>query len=143
MSDKPRVLFLCTGNACRSQMAEGWLRHLASDRFEVLSAGSFPAGLSPGAVESMGRVGIDISQQTSNGIHEYLDDPPDLIIAVCASAAKSCPSFPGSTRTLRWPVYDPVGARGTPEEVRRAFDEVRDEIGARLRTWLEAGAPFD
>ncbi len=143
MSDKPRVLFLCTGNACRSQMAEGWLRHLASDRFEALSAGSFPAGLSREAVAAMARAGIDISQQTSNGIHEYLDDPPDLIIAVCASAARSCPSFPGTTRVLRWPVDDPVSARGTPEQVARVFDESRDETAARIRAWLEEGAPFE
>ena len=138
---RPTVLFLCTGNACRSQMAEGWLRHLAGDAVVALSAGTAPAGLDARAVAAMAEVGVDVSGQTSDALERYLDDPPELVIAVCDRAAAACPTLPGATAVLRWPFPDPAAARGTDGEVRAAFGEVRDAIRGRLEAWLAEGAP--
>jgi len=135
----PRILFLCTANSCRSQMAEGWLRELAGWRLEALSAGSRPTSVNPLAVEVMAEVGVDLSAARSKSIEDYLADPPDLVISVCAAASASCPAFPGSVKRLDWPLPDPAAATGSPDEVRAAFREVRDEIRARLEEWLEGG----
>jgi len=137
---RPRVLFLCTGNSCRSQMAEGWLRELAGDRFEVLSAGTAPQGLNPRAVETMAEAGVDISGQTSDAIGEFLADPPELVVTVCRHAAENCPTFPGATNIVHWPFADPADAEGTDEEIRAEFAGVRDVIRGRITEWLEAGA---
>lgn len=131
-----RVLFLCTGNSCRSQMAEGFLRELGGPDFEVLSAGTRPQSLNPGAVRAMRDAGIDISSQTSNAITEYLDDPPDLVVTVCGNAREDCPTFPGSTHVEHWPFEDPAEARGSEEEVALVFDTVRDSIRARIERFL-------
>ncbi|MFT4710757.1 MAG: arsenate reductase [Planctomycetota bacterium] len=144
----PRVLFLCTGNACRSQMAEGWLRHLAGDRLVSLSAGTEPHGLNARAVAAMGDAGIDISQQTSDHLNMYLEHPPELVIAVCSNAAESCPTLPGSTNVLSWPFPDPapggVDLGASEEETRARFHEVRDAIRERIESWLAGGAmPLD
>ena len=122
-------------------MAEGWLRHLAGRRLEALSAGTHPTRLHPLAVRVMDEVGIDVSRQTSDAIEPYLEDPPDLVIAVCSAAAAGCPTLPGRTPLLSWPFEDPAGVRGSELEVLRAFRAVRDAIGARLGAWLEAGCP--
>ncbi|MEZ6062227.1 MAG: arsenate reductase ArsC [Planctomycetaceae bacterium] len=131
-SKRRRVLFLCTGNSCRSQMAEGFLRHLFGDRFEALSAGANPAGyVHPKAVDAMRAAGIDISQQASKHIKDFLPPhgtPPDLIISVCGSAEKECPVFPGAVERLHWPFDDPFHATGTPDEQTAEFGRVRDEI---------------
>lgn len=92
---KARVLFLCTGNSARSQMAEGWLRHLAGDRFEVFSAGTHPVGLNSGSVEAMAEVGIDIAGHRSKHVSEFLTQPFDYVITVCDRAKESCPTWPG------------------------------------------------
>ena len=134
-----RVLFLCTGNSCRSQMAEGWLRHLAGEHFEALSAGTHPVGMNPGAIAAMSAVGIDISAQSSDSITEYLEDPPELVVTVCDRAAETCPSFPGATKILRWSFVDPADARGSEEEIFEVFCRVRDEIRAAIEGWLEQG----
>lgn len=141
MNDQPRVLFLCTGNSCRSQMAEGWLRELAGGRVTALSAGTRPAGLNPRAVAVMAEAGVDIAGQASRSIEDFLDDPPDVVIAVCAAAAESCPVFPGATRVLRWPFDDPAEASGSEDEVLAVFRRVRDEIRTRLEAWVAAGFP--
>lgn len=129
---KKRVLFLCTGNSCRSQMAEGLLRELAGDRFEALSAGSKPAGyVHKGSVKAMAELGIDISDLRSKSINEFLPPegtPPDLIISVCSGAEHDCPTFPGSVERLHWPFDDPAHAEGTEEEKLTCFRRVRDEI---------------
>ncbi|MEW4489136.1 arsenate reductase ArsC [Thalassoglobus sp. JC818] len=134
--ERQRVLFLCTGNSCRSQMAEGLLRELASDRFESLSAGAKPAGyVHPMAVEAMNEFGVDISTQTSKHINEFLPPegmPPDLIISVCSSAEKECPLFPGDVERWHWPFDDPAYATGSDEEKMQEFRRVRDEIRLRL-----------
>ena len=137
---KKRVLFLCTGNSCRSQMAEGLLREFASDRFEALSGGSRPAGyVHAGAVQVMAELDIDISDLRSKSINEFLPPegtPPDLIISVCSAAENDCPVFPGKVERLHWPFDDPAHAEGTEEEklacFRRVRDEIRDALTERL-----------
>ncbi len=136
MVGRQRVLFLCTANSCRSQMAEGWLRTLAAERFEALSAGTHASSVNPRAVQVMAEVGIDLAVQRSKSIEEFLEDPPDVVVTVCDQAAEACPTLPGATRVLHWPFPDPAGARGTEEEVLGEFRAVRDAIGARLRAWL-------
>lgn len=133
---KKRVLFLCTGNSCRSQMAEGLLRELAGDRFEALSAGSKPAGyVHEDSVKAMAELGIDISDLRSKSINEFLPPdgtPPDLIISVCSGAEHDCPIFPGNVERLHWPFDDPAHAEGTDEEKFACFRRVRDEIREAL-----------
>ena len=137
---KKRVLFLCTGNSCRSQMAEGLLREFAGDRFEALSAGSKPAGyVHEGAIQAMSELGIDISDLRSKSINEFLPPdgtPPDLIISVCSGAEHDCPTFPGHVERLHWPFDDPAHAEGTEEEkfacFRRVRDEIRDALSEKL-----------
>ena len=133
---KKRVLFLCTGNSCRSQMAEGLLRELAGDRFEALSAGSKPAGyVHEDSVKAMAELGIDISDLRSKSINEFLPPngtPPDLIISVCSGAEHDCPIFPGNVERLHWPFDDPAHAEGTGEEKFACFRRVRDEIREAL-----------
>ena len=132
LAGKPRVLFLCTGNSCRSQMAEGLLRHLAGDRFEVASAGTHPTGLNPGAVQAMAEIGIDISTHHSKKLDPYLGQPFDCVITVCDSANEACPVFPGAARRLHWSFEDPAGGRPS------LFRRVRDEIAGRIREFLAA-----
>ncbi|MFT5050548.1 MAG: arsenate reductase [Chlamydiales bacterium] len=135
-SEKRRVLFLCTGNSCRSQMAEGWLRALAGERFECLSAGTAPQGINPRAVAAMEACGIDISGQVSQHIDEFLAAPPDLVVTVCDHAAESCPTFPGTTDVVHWPFPDPAHAQGSEAEIAAEFAAVRDAIRERLEEWL-------
>lgn len=139
----PRVLFLCTGNACRSQIGEGWLRHLAGDRVDVLSAGITPHGVNPTAVEVMGEVGVDLTEHSSDDVEQYLDQRVDVVIAVCDDAADSCPEFDRPAQLLRWPFPDPARATGTREEVLAAFRKVRDSIRERIESWIASGfEPF-
>ncbi len=135
-SSKKRVLFLCTGNSCRSQMAEGLLREYAGDRFEALSAGAKPSGsVHPLSVVAMQQLSIDISHQKSKHINEFLPpegEPPHLIISVCSAAEKECPLFPMDVERWHWPFDDPADATGTDEEKLVEFVRVRDEIKERL-----------
>ncbi len=133
---KRRVLFLCTGNSARSQMAEGWLRHLAGDRFEVGSAGTHPAGLNPKAVAAMGELGIDISQHRSKSLEEFLGQPFDYVITVCDGAKEACPIFPGAAQSLHYSFTDPAAAPGSMEEQMAVFRRVRDAIGQRLQEFV-------
>lgn len=132
---KARVLFLCTGNSARSQMAEGWLRHLAGDRFEVFSAGTHPVGLNPVSVEAMAEVGIDISAHRSKSVSEFLTQPFEYVITVCDRAKESCPIWPGPTHLLHWSFDDPAAVVGAGER-RASFRRVRDEIATALRRFL-------
>lgn len=140
-----RVLFLCTGNSCRSQMAEGWLRALAGERYEPLSAGSDPAGVvHPLAIRVMGEVGIDISRQTSKPVREFLPPhgtPPDLVVTVCAAAARNCPHFPGRVERWHWPFDDPAQAPGSDADQLAAFRRIRDEIRHAIATHFCSGMP--
>lgn len=134
MKPKPLALFLCTGNSCRSQMAEGLLRHLAGDRYEVASAGTQPAGLNPGAVEVMREIGIDISSHRSKSVTEFIGRPVDLVITVCDRA--TCPTFPGAS-TIHWSFDDPAVADGLPAQRRTVFRRVRDEIAGQIKDFLK------
>ncbi|MDD5349454.1 MAG: arsenate reductase ArsC [Chthoniobacteraceae bacterium] len=126
---KPTVLILCTGNSCRSQMAEGILREAAGDLLEVHSAGSSPAGfVHPHAVAVMREIGIDISGQTSKSLEAFLNREVTTVITVCGNADRACPMFPGQVNRHHWGFDDPARAGGTGEEVLEAFREVRDEM---------------
>jgi arsenate reductase len=138
------VLFICTRNSARSQMAEGWLRHLAGDRFAVASAGVEPGTLNPLAVRVMAEVGIDISHHKAEGIKQYLGRwPVHWLIVVCDKAAQSCPrSWPGARERLHWFFDDPAAATGSDDEKLAVFRRVRDEIRAKIEKWLaERGGP--
>ena len=129
---RPKVLFLCTGNSARSQMAEGYLRHAAGDRFEAASAGIEPKGLNPLAVEAMREVGIDISQQTSKDVVSLLGQHVPYVVTVCDHAKERCPIFPGTWKFLHWSLEDPAIAGGTQEERLAVFRRVRDQIIADI-----------
>ena len=141
MEAKTRVLFLCVGNACRSQMAEGILRHLAGERFEVHSAGAVPAGLSSRAVKAMAEIGVDISDHVSQSVDDFSGQTFDYVITVCSEAGNSpCPVFVGRAgEKLHWPFDDPAFARGDEEAVSAVFRRVRDEIKARLELFVADG----
>jgi arsenate reductase (thioredoxin) len=131
MNDKPTVLFLCTGNSCRSQMAEGWARHLKSDAIEACSAGVEPSQLNPDAVRVMAEVGVDISGQRSKHINELADQPIDYVVTVCDHARETCPVFPGGAQVVPHTFDDPphLAAQATTEEERLApYRRVREEI---------------
>ncbi|NLG84748.1 MAG: arsenate reductase (thioredoxin) [Firmicutes bacterium] len=133
---KKKILFLCTGNSCRSQMAEGFARAMAGDRWEVYSAGLEPTGLNPRAVRVMREVGIDISGQSSKPIDPELLSKVDLIVTLCGDAADRCPLTPPHVRRLHWPLEDPARASGTEEEILARFRKIRDEIRRQLETLL-------
>ncbi|HSH71058.1 MAG TPA: arsenate reductase ArsC [Deferrisomatales bacterium] len=135
---KRRVLFLCTGNSCRSQMAHGWLDHLAGDRYAVYSAGMETHGVNPRAVQVMAETGVDISHYTCNAVREYLDQSFDLLVTVCGGAKDACPLFAGEVKERQhWPFDDPAGATGSEEEILAVFRRVRDAIRRRIETFLE------
>ena len=142
MADKKRVLFLCVGNSCRSQMAEGLLRGIAPDAFEVHSAGAEPAGLNPNAVRVMAEIGIDLSGHRSKSVEEYAEERFDFVATVCDNSPNGpCPVFLGETgKTLHWPFFDPAEAAGTEEEVLDVFRRVRDEIKSKLEAFVEEEA---
>jgi arsenate reductase (thioredoxin) len=131
-----RVLFLCTHNSARSQMAEGLLRYLAGDRFEVHSAGTEVTSVRPEAIEVMGEIGIDISGQESKTLDRYLGEPFDYVVTVCDDANEACPTFPWAKRRLHWSLKDPSQATGKEEERLEVFKAVRDEIQARIEKEL-------
>ena len=131
-----RVLFVCTGNRARSQMAEGLLRHLAGDRFEVHSAGTQPKGLAGQTVEVMQEIGIDIGGQRSKHVDEYAGQPFDYVITVCDSARQSCPVFPGGGERLHWDVEDPADTIAHGESSLGAFRAARDELRSRIEGFL-------
>lgn len=133
---KYRVLFLCTGNSCRSQMAEGWLRHFAGDRFVALSAGTNPVGVNPQAVEVMQEVGIDISHQQSKHVAEFQGRRLHYVITVCDHAQASCPTEPRGDVRLHWSFDDPAHAQGSALERLQVFRRVRDEISKQIQGWL-------
>jgi arsenate reductase (thioredoxin) len=135
MAGKKRVLFLCTGNSARSQMAEGLLRQMAGNRFDVFSAGTQPKGMHPRSVEVMNEVGIDISKQTSKDVSTYLRDKFDYVITVCDRAKQQCPVFPGA-EPIHWGFDDP--AEALPDRQLETFRRVRDEIRHRLGLFLLA-----
>jgi arsenate reductase len=130
--DKRRVLFLCTHNSARSQMAEGLLRHLGGDRYEAFSAGTAATHVRPLAIRAMAELAIDISAQESKTLDRYLGEPFDAVITVCDQAAEACPVFPGARRRLHWSFPDPSKARGDEDEQLADYRAVRDDIRAHI-----------
>ena len=133
---KERVLFLCTHNSARSQMAEGLLRQLGGDRFEVYSAGTEATRIRPLAIKAMAELGIDISGQESKTLDRYLEEPFDKVITVCDDANESCPVFFGAKERLHWSFPDPSKATGTEEEQLAVFRSVRDAVRERIEREL-------
>ncbi|MBC2601058.1 arsenate reductase ArsC [Puniceicoccus vermicola] len=124
-----KILILCTGNSCRSHMAEGFLREAAGDSMEVYSAGANPSGyVHPKAIAAMKEIGIDISGHTSKHLEEFLDTGINIVITVCDNAAEACPVFPGKVTRHHWSFPDPAEATGSEEEILAAFREIRDRI---------------
>jgi arsenate reductase len=135
MANKERVLFLCTGNSARSQMAEGLLRQMAGERLEIFSAGTYPKGLHPRSVEVMKEAGIDIAHHRSKDVSEFSTEKFDYVITVCDRAKEHCPVFPGA-QPIHWSFDDP--AEALPERQLETFRRVRDEIRQRLTLFLLA-----
>ncbi len=135
-----RVLFLCTGNSARSQMAEAFLRKYAGDRFEAHSAGLEPKNIHPLAIQVMREKGIDISNQASKGVDTYLGKTLfQYLVTVCDDAEKNCPTvWPGVNQRMHWSFEDPAAFEGTDEEKLAKFREIRDKVEQRLKSWLEA-----
>ena len=138
---KTKVLFLCTGNSCRSQMAEGFLREYGGDAYDAHSAGTKPSMVNPLAVRAMSEVGIDISGHRSKNVAEYLGQHFPFVITVCDNAKEHCPIFPGPCVREHWPFDDPAEAQGSEEERMEFFCRVRDEIAARVREFVAKKTP--
>ena len=134
--DKKKVIFICTGNACRSQMAEGLLRHMAGNKFEVYSAGSHPSRLHPASVAVMAEWGIDIARHTAEPIDDYLDTGIDIAITVCDNAQQSCPTFPGNVEQIHWGLDDPYHGWGADPQDLPPYRETRDELKKRIEGFL-------
>ena len=134
MSDKKRVLFLCTGNSARSQMAEGLLRNAGGDRYTVSSAGTHPKGVHPRTLEVMGEIGVDMTGHTSKSLERFVGEPFDFVITVCDRAALECPVFPGVS-PIHWSFEDPAEVEGDRQLA--VFRRVRDEIEARIQLFLQ------
>jgi arsenate reductase len=132
MTEKRRVLILCTGNSARSQMAEGLLRHLAGDEFESFSAGVAPTSVRPEAIEALAEIGIDLSNHRSKSVDEFLGQEFDLVITVCDNANEHCPVFPAETKRIHWSFEDPAAVEGNHDLRLAAFRKVRDQIAERL-----------
>ena len=127
MEKRQKVLFVCTGNSCRSQIAEGLLRHLANGRFDVYSAGSHPTRVHPNAITVMKELNIDISNHTSDSIHQYLDEGIDIVITVCDNADQVCPIFPGNVKRLHWSIDDPFrGWDSDPNHLNNFRNTIKD-----------------
>jgi len=134
---KQRVLILCTGNSARSQMAEGLLRSMAGDRFEVFSAGTRPSFVRPEAIAAMGDLDIDITSHRSKSVDEFAGLAFDYVITVCDNARESCPVFPANTKRVHWSFEDPAAVEGEEAIRLAAFRDIRDQIAARFREFLE------
>ncbi len=130
-----KILFLCTGNSCRSQMAEGFARHLGGKEIEVYSAGPAPVSVNPLAIEVMAERGVDITNSRSKSLQE-ITAVPDVVITLCGETGETCATYPGKAKMIHWPLRDPARARGSREEVLKVFREVRDEIETRVKALL-------
>ncbi len=135
---KIKVLFICTGNACRSQMAEGWARHLKGDIIDAYSAGIHPIGVSSRAIKVMAEAGVDISMHTSKHVDELRNVDFDYVITLCDNAAENCPVFSGKAKIIHKPFEDPYFATGTEEQIMAEFRMARDKIKAFIETIPES-----
>lgn len=135
--NKKRVLFLCTGNSCRSQMAEGFLRHLAGDKFEVFSAGVKPTQMNPMATEVMSEAGVDISKHKSKPAMGFINQQFDYVITVCDNAKQTCPAFPGRYKKIHWDIPDPAEfSSDSREEIFKEFRRIRDMIKEKIKEFI-------
>lgn len=138
VKEKIKVLFLCTGNACRSQMAEGWARHLKFDVIEACSGGVWPVGVSSRAIQVMAEAGVDISSHTSDHVDDFLTIDFDYVITLCDNARESCPIFSGKAKMIHKPFEDPTFVVGNADEIMRAFRLTRDLIREFVETLPES-----
>ena len=138
MPDSVKILFLCTDNSCRSQIAEGWARHIGGDSVIVQSAGIEAHGKNPRAIEVMREIGIDISGQESTIVNEGMLQDADVVVTVCGHADEQCPLLPPGITKLHWPLPDPAKATGTEQQIMTAFRATRDEIKVRVDELLES-----
>ncbi len=136
--EKIKVLFLCTGNACRSQMAEGWARYLKSDVIEAYSAGVWPVGVSSRAIQVMAEAGVDISSQTSDYVDDFKTIDFDYVITLCDNAKEQCPVFSGNAKMIHRAFEDPTFVMGSAEAIMAAFRQTRDEIREFVETLPES-----
>ncbi|MFS0576476.1 arsenate reductase (thioredoxin) [Sporosarcina sp. 179-K 3D1 HS] len=137
--EKKTLYFLCTGNSCRSQMAEGWGKRLLGNEWNIYSAGIEAHGVNPKAVEAMREVGVDITNQTSDIINPDILNNADLVVTLCGDAADKCPVTPAHVNRDHWGFDDPAKAEGTEEEKWKVFQRVRDEIGHRIKQFVQTG----
>ena len=136
MGNRTKVIFICTGNSCRSQMAEGLLRYMAGDRFEVFSAGSHPSHLHPASIIVMAELGIDISNHSADSIDEYLDKDIDIVISVCDNARQVCPVFPGDVKRIHWSIDDPFHGWGAEPSDLIPYRETRDILKDQIESFI-------
>ena len=135
---KTKVLFLCTGNSCRSQMGEGLLRHMAGDRYEVFSAGVEPSRIHPMSILVMDELGVDIRSQSSDDVNDYLDAGIDIVISVCDHAAQTCPTFPGDVERIHWGLKDPFHGWDVDESKLPDYRATRDDLKERIQVFLDS-----
>ena len=135
--DKFHLLFLCTGNSCRSQMAEGWARKLGGEALHVQSAGIEAHGKNPRAIGVMAEAGADIANQESTRLTQAMLNWADLVVTVCGHADEHCPVLPGTTQKLHWPLWDPAKATGSEQEIMQVFRDSRDDIRHRVRALID------
>jgi len=133
---KPKILFLCTGNSCRSQIAEGLMRHLAGDKYEVFSAGVEPSRIHPMSILVMNEIDVDISHQTSDDVNDYLDAGIGIVISVCDHAAQICPTFPGDVQRIHWSLKDPFHGWDIDESKLPDYRNTRDDLKKRIQEFL-------
>ena len=137
MTKKEKIIFICTGNACRSQIAEGIMRQLAGDKFDVFSAGSNPTKIHPMSIKVMNNIGIDISSHTSDPISSFLNENINIVVTVCDKANKACPVFPGKVERIHWSIEDPFrGWRSDPDDLVN-FNKTRNDLNERIKNFLK------
>tara|TARA_Y100000741_G_scaffold212492_1_gene161856 strand:+ start:1466 stop:1882 length:417 start_codon:yes stop_codon:yes gene_type:complete len=137
MIKKEKIIFICTGNSCRSQIAEGLMRSLAGDKFEVYSAGAYPTKVHPVAIKVMAEVGIDISFHTSDAISFFINESIDIVVTVCDNANKVCPVFPGNVERIHWSVEDPFNDWNSTSEDLINFRKTREDLTERIKNLLK------
>lgn len=136
IKNKTKVIFICTGNSCRSQMAEGLLKHMSGDHFEVFSAGSHPSRVHPASILVMDEIGIDISNHSAEAIDKYLDKKIDTVITVCDNARLLCPVFPGNVHRIHWSIEDPFHGWGTKPSDLIPYRETRNILKDQIKTFI-------
>ena len=138
MLKKEKIIFICTGNACRSQIAEGIMRRLAGDKFDVFSAGSSPTQVHPMSIKVMKEIGVDISSRTSDPISKFLSENIDIVITVCDNADKACPSFRSNAERVHWSIKDPFKGWTSDSDDLVNFRKTRDDLAKRIKNLLKS-----